>query len=193
MIKRQLDKVIAAAGSVYALWVLGIVSFLESALLPIPVDPFALPIMMANRKRLWQAAAIASLSSVAGGCLGYYIGAYLSDTLGAWVISTYSLEPQFETFKSDLRRQGSWMIAVAAISPVPYKLGAIAAGAVKFNFTLFLTISLVCRSARFFAFAGAIHFFRPLFERLLKQRSGLVTLVIIGVTIAGFVALYLIA
>lgn len=190
MIKRQLDKVISAAGSVYALWVLGLVSFLESALLPIPVDPFALPVMMANRKRLWQAAIIASLASVAGGCLGFYIGAYLADTLGNWIISTYGLENQFHSFKSDLRQNGSWMIAIAAISPIPYKLGAIAAGAVKFSFPAFFAISLICRTARFFAFAGAIYFLGPTFERILKEQSGLVTLSIITVTIAGFAALY---
>lgn len=190
MIKRQLDKVIAAAGSIYALWILALISFLESAILPIPVDPFALPVMMANRKRLWQAAIVASLASVAGGCLGYFIGAYLSDTLGQWIIEAYNLEPQFETFKSDLQENGAWMIAVAAISPIPYKLGAIASGVVKYSFPMFLLISILCRSARFFAFAGAIFFLGPSFERLLKQRSGLVTLTLIIVTIAGFAALY---
>lgn len=190
MIKRHLDRVISAAGSGYALWVLGAVSFLESALLPIPVDPFALPVMLANRKRLWQAAIVASLASVAGGCLGYFIGAYLSDTLGAWIIATYNMEPQFENFKTDLSERGTWMIAVAAISPIPYKLGAIAAGVVKFNFAAFFVISLICRSARFFAFASAIYVLGPSFERMLKQRSGMVTTLLILVTIGGFAVLY---
>ncbi len=190
MIKRQLNKVIDAAGSIYALWILGIVSFLESALLPIPVDPFALPVMMANRKRLWQAAIVASLASVAGGCFGYFIGAYLSDTLGAWIISTYNLEPQFESFKSDLQDNGAWMVALAAISPIPYKLGAIASGVVKFSFPMFVLISVICRTGRFFAFAGAIYFLGPSFERLLKERSGMVTALLIIVTIGGFMALY---
>lgn len=190
MLKRQLDKVIAAAGSVYALWVLGIISFLESALLPIPVDPFAIPVMLANRKRLWQAAIVASLASVAGGCLGYFIGAYLSETLGAWIISTYNLEPQFEGFKADLQTNGAWMIALAAISPIPYKLGAIAAGVVNFSFPLFIAISIVCRTLRFFTFAGAIYVLGPSFERLLKQRSGLVTAILVLVTLAGFAAIY---
>lgn len=190
MFKRQLNKVVAAAGSVYALWVLGIVSFLESALLPIPVDPFALPVMMANRRRLWQAALVASLTSVAGGCVGYFIGAYMADTLGTWIINTYNLEAQFESFQTKLREKGSWMIAIAAISPIPYKLGAIASGVVKFSFPLFFAISLICRSARFFAIAGAIYLLGPSFERFLKQRSGLMTALIIMVTLGGFLALY---
>jgi len=190
MLKRQLNKVIAAAGSRYALWVLGVVSFLESALLPIPVDPFALPVMLANRSRLWQAAIIASLTSVAGGCLGYFIGAYLADTLGAWIISTYNLEAQFEIFKTNLQDKGGWMVAVAAISPIPYKIGAIASGVVKFSFPLFFAISLICRSARFFAIAGAIYLLGPSFERFLKQRSGMMTALIIFVTLGGFLALY---
>ncbi len=190
MIKGLLERVTAAAGSVYALWVLGIISFLESALLPIPVDPFAIPVMLANRKRLWQAAVIASLSSVAGGCLGYFIGAYLTETLGAWIINTYNLESQFEGFKADLQTHGAWMIAVAAISPIPYKLGAIAAGVVSFSFPLFFAISLLCRTLRFFAFAGVIYALGPSFERLLQRRSGAVAAILIMVTIAGFVAVY---
>ncbi len=190
MIRRQLDKVIAAAGSIYALWVLGVVSFLESALLPIPVDPFALPVMMANRKRLWQAALVASLASVAGGCLGYYIGAFLADSFAAWVINSYGMDKQFDGFKTDLQTKGGWMIAVAAISPIPYKLGAIAAGVVKFSFPLFLTISIFCRTLRFLAFAGAIYVLGPSFERVLKQKPALVTALLIAVTIAGFAALF---
>jgi membrane protein YqaA with SNARE-associated domain len=190
MFNKQLDKVIKAAGSVYALWILAIISFLESAFLPVPVDPFALPIMMANRRRLWQAAIIASLASVAGGCFGYFIGAYLADSFGAWIIDAYNLETQFETFKSDVKDKGAWMIAVGAISPIPYKIVAIAAGVVKFSLPVFFAVSIVCRTLRFFAFAGAIYYLGPSFERLLKQRVGLVTAILIFVTIAGFAALY---
>ncbi len=190
MFKSQLDKVIAAAGSLYALWVLGIISFLESAFLPIPVDPFALPVMMANRKRLWQAAIVASLASVAGGCLGYYIGAFLIDTAGTWIIKSYNLSDPFETVKTRLNHQGAWMIAVAAISPIPYKLGAIAAGAVNFSFPLFFAISLACRSLRFFAFALAIYFLGPRFQGVLKENTGLTTAIIVIVTIVGFAAVY---
>lgn len=191
MIKKQLDNVIAAAGSIYALWVLGIVSFLESALLPIPVDPFAIPVMLANRKRLWQAALIASIASVAGGCLGFYIGAYLSDTVGAWIITTYNLESQFETFKVKLQDNGALMIAIAAISPIPYKLGAIAAGVVSFSFPLFLFISVICRTLRFYAFAAAIYFLGPKIENIYKEKTGLITTIILAVTLAGFAALYI--
>lgn len=192
MIKAQLDKVIAAAGSVYALWVLGIVSFLESAFLPIPVDPFALPVMLSNRRRLWQAALVASIASVAGGCVGYFIGASFIDTFGAWIIGSYGLKEQFETFKTALNDRGVWMIAIAAISPIPYKLGAIAAGSVNFSFPMFLLISIMCRTFRFFAIAGAVYLLGPSIERFLKERSGLTTMIIVGVTIAGFMAILII-
>lgn len=192
MIKAYLDKVIIAAGSFYALWILGIVSFLESAFLPIPVDPFALPVMLSNRRRLWQAALVASLASVAGGCVGYVIGATFIETFGAWIIGSYGLEEPFETFKTNLNDRGFWMIAIAAISPIPYKLGAIAAGAVHYSFPMFLLISIVCRTFRFFAIASAVYLLGPSFERFLKDQSGIATTVVVTVTIAGFLALYLI-
>lgn len=192
MIRAQLDKIIAAAGSLYALWILGIVSFLESAFLPVPVDPFALPVMMANRKRLWQAAIVASLASVAGGCLGYLIGVFLMDTFGAWIIDSYGLSAQFEAFKTNLNVHGIWMIALAAISPIPFKLGAIAAGAVSFSFPLFFLTALICRSLRFFAIALAIYLLGPSFHKFLKERVVLTSVILVAVTIAGFAALYFI-
>jgi len=193
MYKTHLQKVVAMSGSRYALWVLAVISFLESAILPIPVDPFALPIMLSNRRRLWQAAIIASLASVAGGCLGYFIGAYLAETFGAWVINSYGLESQFSTFKTDLNDKGVEMIAIAALSPLPYKLGAIAAGVVKFSFPAFFLTSLICRSLRFFAIAGAVYVLGPAFETAFKRHTGIFTITIIAVTAAGFAGLYFIS
>ncbi|NNE57625.1 MAG: DedA family protein [Hellea sp.] len=190
MFKKQLEKVINAAGSIYALWVLGIVSFLESAFLPVPVDAFSVPVMLASRKRLWQAAIVASAASVAGGCLGYFIGAVLADSVGAWIINSYGLEMQFETFKSDVSKNGDWVIAMGALTPIPYKIIAIAAGVVKYSFAWFFLISAVCRTLRFFMFAVLIYFAGPKINALLRERTGLMTTLIITVTLAGFLALY---
>lgn len=190
MFKKQLQKVIEAAGSIYALWVLGVVSFLESALLPIPVDAFSIPVMLANRTRLWQAAIVASLASVAGGCVGYFIGMALSDSVGAWIISSYGLETQFEAFKTDVGERGGRVIAIAAITPVPYKIVAIAAGVVGYGFFAFFVISAICRSLRFFAFALAIYYLGPNFQQWMKDRATLVTSILIIVTIAGFLSLF---
>lgn len=192
MFKGLIESVTKAASSVYALWVLGAVSFLESALLPVPVDPIALPIMFSNRKRLWQAALIASVASVLGGCLGYYIGAALYDTLGVWVIETYGYESKMETFKQSMQDAAPLVLFVAAVSPLPYKLVAIGSGIISVSFPLFFVVSVVGRFLRFFVIAALIAVFGKQITAFMERHTKLVTALIIIGTIAGFAAIYFI-
>ncbi len=192
MFDRLIEKVKAAAGSVWALWVLGVVSFLESAILPIPVDAFALPVMFANRRRLWQAAIVASVASILGGCLGYYFGAVLVDSLGLWIIETYQLQVQFEAFKGEMNERASVVLFLATLSPLPYKLAALASGAIGYSFASFVVISAIGRSLRFFGMAAFIHIFGPRVSGFMERHTRVVAAVIVIGTILGFVAVYFI-
>lgn len=190
MFKDLIDRVGKAAGSIWALWVLGVVSFLESAFLPIPVDPFALPIMLVNRRRLWQAALVASLASVAGGAMGYMIGALLMDSLGGWLVSSLAMESQFEAFSCELRRNGGWIVFFGALTPIPFKIVAIAAGAIKFSLISFFAAATAGRVLRFFTIASAIYFLGNAINKYMKENSLLVTALIVIVTILGFIGVY---
>ena len=57
-------------------------------------------------------------------------------------------------------------------------------------YVVFVLISLIGRSARFFAFAILIYVLGPGFVQALKQKSGLVTMTILLVTAGGFLAAY---
>ena len=192
MFNKLINSVKNAASSVYALWVLGVVSFLESALLPIPVDPVVLPIMFSNRKRLWQAALVASLTSVAGGCLGYYIGAALYDTLGQWVIETYGYQDKMDGFKASMQDSAPVVLFIAAVSPLPYKLVAIGSGIISVSFPLFFVVSAIGRSLRFFVMAGLIALFGKQITHFMERNAKLVTALIVIGTVLGFVAVYFI-
>src|SRR3712207_8308576 len=54
----------------------------------------ALPIYQA-----WLIAAVCTVSSVAGGVLGYAIGYFLYDSLGQWLITIYGLQEGTEEFR----------------------------------------------------------------------------------------------
>ncbi len=166
------------------------VSFLESAFLPIPVDAFSLPVMLASRKRLWQAALVASIASVLGGICGYLIGAFLTETLGAWIINAYGLETEFKGFQNQLDSKGPGIIFFGALTPIPYKIVAIAAGVAKYNLAIFIAVSALGRSLRFFGIASTVYLFGPAFMRLTKNHTGLVLATLIIGTAAGFAALF---
>lgn len=190
MVGGWIEKVKVAAGSVWALWMLGVVSFLESAILPLPVDAFALPVMFANKKRLWQAAIIASVASILGGCVGYFIGHALTDTLGVWIIETYGLQEQFDGLKADLGANAAWVLFLTTLTPIPYKLAAIASGVIGYSFLSFFIVSAVGRSLRFFVIAGAIHIFGDQVSGFMERHAKAVGIVIIIGTILGFGAIY---
>ena len=91
MLRRIYDWCIDAADKPYALWILGAVSFAESSFFPVPPDVMLLPMSLARPRHAWLFATWCTIASVAGGVLGYAIGALLYDSLGQWLINLYGL------------------------------------------------------------------------------------------------------
>ena len=76
------ERVLAWSRHPHAERYLGAMSFAESSFFPIPVDVMLAPMCMADRKRSWRFAFIATIFSVLGGVAGYFIGLG-PDTFGA--------------------------------------------------------------------------------------------------------------
>src|SRR5438874_3811582 len=85
MLRRMYAWCIAAASRPYAEWLLGLVSFVESSFFPVPPDAMLIPMALARPDRAWRYAGVCTLTSVAGGVLGWTIGALLYDTVGQWL------------------------------------------------------------------------------------------------------------
>ena len=83
---------------------------------------------LAEPKRAWWFAAVCTVASVAGGVLGYAIGALLYDSLGQWLISVYGLSGKVETFRQSYAEWGSLIILLKGLTPIPYKLVTITSG-----------------------------------------------------------------
>src|SRR5258708_26126851 len=110
MLRRIYDWCGAAAGKPCALWVLGAVSFAESSFFPVPPDIMLLPMSLARPKRAWLFATWCTVASVAGGVLGYAIGAVLYDSVGHWLIKLYGLGDQVGACRSRDAEWGPWSI-----------------------------------------------------------------------------------
>src|ERR1700747_1052532 len=61
-------------------------AFAEASFFPIPADVMVLPIMLADRTRVFRLGAWVAFWSVAGGMLGYAIGHIFWETAGLWLI-----------------------------------------------------------------------------------------------------------
>ena len=138
---------------------LAAVAFAESSFFPIPPDVLLAPMALANPKRAWRYALIATIASVIGGMLGYAIGALLYNTIGQWLINLYGYGAKMDALKQTYAQWGWLVILVKGVTPIPYKLVTITSGLLGYNFPLFVALSVVTRGARFFLVAGALHWF----------------------------------
>ena len=192
MLQRAYDWCIAAAGKPHALWLMGFVSFVESSFSPIPPDAMLIPMSLARPDRAWSYATFCTVTSVAGGVLGYAIGAYLYDSVGQWVIHIYGYGDKIESVRETISSWGALIILGKGVTPIPYKLVTITMGFAGYNIWLFIVCSFVARGVRFYLEAFLLRRYGPQAREIIEKRLGFWVAVSFGVLLAGiFAAIYL--
>jgi membrane protein YqaA with SNARE-associated domain len=188
MLRRVYDWCIAAADKPYAAWLMGAISFAESSVFPIPPDTMLIPMSLARPERAWAFATLCTVTSVAGGLLGYAIGAYLYDSVGQWLIHLYGLGDRVEYFRDQYIRYGAVIILLKGLTPIPYKLVTITSGFAGYNVGLFIVCSIVARGLRFYATAFLLNRYGVRARAEIERRLGFWVTVGVVVLIIGIVA-----
>ena len=189
MLRKTYDHVIALAERPAAPFWLFAIAFAEASFFPIPPDALLIPLALAQPRKAFWFALIATLGSVLGGALGYSIGFFLLAKLAQPIIHFYHYEAAFTTFQQKFAQYGLWVILIKGLTPIPYKIVTIAAGAAAFNFPLFMFASLVTRGARFLLEAVLLRKFGEPAQAFIEKRLGFVTsLVALGIA-GGFLIL----
>lgn len=170
-----------------ALWILSAISFAESSFFPIPPDILIVPLVLADRRKAWKIAALATLTSVLGGLVGYAIGYGLYETLGMWVIKTYSLQGAFTRFQEDFLQWGFWIIVLKGFTPIPFKLVTIASGLFRLDLPTFFIASTLARGMRFYVLSAVLWYFGPWAQIALERYFGWFLLATGATLIAGIV------
>jgi membrane protein YqaA with SNARE-associated domain len=186
MLKRIYDWCIAAADKPYALWIMAAMSFAESSFFPIPPDVMLLPMSLARPKRAWFFATVCTVSSVAGGVLGYAIGALLYDSVGQWLMQIYNLTDKVESFRQSYAEWGSVIILLKGLTPIPYKLVTITSGFAGYNIWLFILCSIVARGGRFFFLAILLNRYGDFIRAQLEKNLTLWVVIGAVVLVLGF-------
>jgi membrane protein YqaA with SNARE-associated domain len=190
MLRRMYDWCIASADKPYAIWLLGIVSFAESSFFPVPPDVMLIPMSLAQPRKAWLFALVCTVTSVAGGVLGYAIGALLYDSIGGWIIQLYGFGDKVEVFRAQYAEYGAWIILLKGLTPIPYKLVTITSGFAGYNLFLFVLFSVITRGARFFILAYLLNRYGPRAREIIEKRLGFwVTIGAIGLLL-GFVIVF---
>ena len=171
---------------------LAIVSFVESSFFPIPPDIMVVPMVISKKKDFFKIFFIATIFSVLGGILGYFIGAFFFE-IGMKIMNFYNYEDKLVNFKNDLiNSEGfyAWLgiLFLAGFTPLPYKVFTISSGLIGFNIVIFIIVSLISRGLRFFIVSYLSYKFGNLFTEFMdKHGSKWFTIIGLLIVIAGVI------
>ena len=187
MLRRLYDWVLRWAETPYGTWALFFLAFCESSFFPIPPDVLLIALSLALPRKALKYALVCSAGSLLGGCFGYFIGWQFMATVGDPIIRFYGLTEKFEYIRALYSRYDAWAVGIAGLTPIPYKVFTITAGAFRINFIVFLIASAVSRSARFFAVAGLIYLFGPKIQPFIDRYFNALAIAFVILLILGFV------
>lgn len=189
MLRGIYDWMMAKAAHRHALAWLAAIAFVEASVFPIPPDVMLIPMVLAAPSRWFRIAAIATLASVAGGYLGYAIGYLAMDTVGWGILDAFHLRDAFVHLKPTIDKWGVWFILIKGMTPIPYKLVTITAGAFHFDLVKFTFASVAARGMRFFLVAALLWQYGEPVRAFVETRLKLVTTAFVVLLVGGFVAL----
>ena len=154
---------------------LALVSFIESSFFPIPPDVMVIPMVISKKSDFIKIFLIATIFSVLGGILGYFIGALFFD-LGMQIMSFYSYEDKLANLKNNLVNSDgfyAWLgiLFLAGFTPLPYKVFTIASGLIGFNVIIFILISFFSRGLRFFIVSYLSYKFGDIFTKFMEKHG----------------------
>ena len=176
---------------------LGLVSFIESSFFPIPPDVMIIPMVIAKKKAFIKIFLIASIFSVLGGILGYLIG-YLFYDLAMYVIEFYNYENKVKDLKLSMSEGNgflAWLsvLFLAGFTPLPYKVFTIVSGLIAFNLPVFIIVSLISRSLRFFIVAFLSYKYGELFTEYMNNHGSkwftVIGILLVIVFLVGYLVL----
>ncbi len=182
MIHEIYDWMLSWSDSPYAVPALFILSFAESSFFPLPPDVLLMALTLGHPSWGMYYAGITTAGSVLGGIFGYAIGWWG----GRPLLLRFMGKERVATIHQTFERYEGWAILIAGLTPIPYKVFTIGAGAFYVNFKVFVMASLISRGARFFIVAGTIQLFGPWVKEVIEKYFNLFTILLVGLIAIGF-------
>ncbi|MCF0233389.1 MAG: DedA family protein [Thermoguttaceae bacterium] len=180
------DWVLSWAHSKYGTIGLCALSFAESSFFPIPPDVLQLALSIERPKRAFFYAGVSAVASVCGALLGWYIGFGLWEVVGPYFVPNIISQSNMDKVARFFQDWGFWALFAAAFTPLPFKAFTITAGIGHMAIPIFLTASLVGRSARFFLMGSLVYIFGPSIKAWIDKYFGILTLAFLVLLIGGF-------
>ena len=188
--RRLYDWVLSWADTRHGVWALAVLAVAESSVFPIPPDPLLLALCLGAPASSLRLAGLTTAASVLGGVVGYGIGA------GAWHLLDQfffdfvpGVSPEsFERVRDLYGRYDFWVIFLAGLTPLPYKVFTLSAGVFAIDFPVFVFASCVSRGLRFFLLGWLVHRWGSALRDVIDRHFNTFTWIFGVLLVAGFVA-----
>ena len=191
--KRLYDWVLSWADTPYGTPALFIFAMVESSFFPIPPDPLLLALGLAKpRSSIWYAT-VCTVGSVIGGAIGYFIGKFFIESIGMKIISLYGLGNKYASMQALYEEWNALVVLVAGISPIPYKVFTIAAGAFEVSFLTFMIASIAGRGFRFYLEGVLIFYYGEPIRSFIEAHLAKLSWAFAFLLVMGFVAIKFLA
>ncbi|GBL06184.1 YqaA family protein [Glaciecola sp. KUL10] len=168
---------------------IGFISFLESTIVPIPLETILVPLMQTRREKLWLIAVMATIGCLIGALLFYALGYFLFEVFRELIMQHITSENQFENFKQRMQTDGFLFVFSTGVTPVPLQVATLAAGVTSYNLLLFIIAITISRVIRYFGLAILVYYFGNKTEKLVRQYKWQVGLGILALIIIIWLAL----
>lgn len=167
---------------------LAAISFMESSFFPIPPHPLLGLMCLARPEKALRYGIICTLASVLGGLLGYAIGYFLYESVGAAMLSALGLADKFPTAACYLREYGAEIILLKGATPIPFKLITITAGFISLPIFTFLWASVLSRAFQFMLVGALFWKFGATIKPFIEKYLGWLTAAFLVLVVGGFIA-----
>ncbi len=167
-------------------WVaLFLVAFWDSSFLPVPPDGLMMVLILADPHYAIPLAALATVGSLLGAWLGYWIGL----VGGRPLVYKLAPESQIRYVERKYRQNDILALLMACFTPLPYKVFAIGAGVCNISFKRFMLISLLGRAGRFLIVAVALMLLGDRVRGLVEDYTGPVAVAFVLAVVAAAIVM----
>lgn len=165
-------------------------TFCESVFFPVPTDVMLAPMCALDPPRTARLVVLTTVFSALGGVFGYVIGLLLFDQIEPWLRGTAYWDEYGKAVEM-FGEWGIWIIFIAALTPIPYKLFTITAGVLGQNLLLFVLATLVGRGVRFGVVGYSMKWFGPALSRYIEKRIEVIGWTLVALLAAAILYRYL--
>ena len=127
----------------------------DGSFLPLPIEPFVLPVMAAHPRRVWAMTLALLAGCMTGAFLFYLLGALAQETVVEPLLAMLGLTDEFAAHADDIRDNSFLKLFLIGLTPIPMQVGTLGAGVLAVDPLTFLVAMGLARVLRYGALAVA--------------------------------------